>query len=90
MNKKVRHELKMLKYRKRLKYWASIWRTHTTQDGDEIINPTVNDLVNDKAYLHLKTQATMCSCYMCSKYYKYRRNEFRVETQRILREDLGD
>lgn len=90
MNKKRRQELKELKYRKRLKYWVSVWNKHTTKEGIEIVNPTVNDLVEDGAYLHLKTQAVMCSCEMCSKYYKYRRHEFKAITKKQIKDGLDE
>lgn len=90
MNKKYRQELKELKYRKRLKYWVSIWDTHTTKDGIEIKNPTVNDLIEDKAYLHLKTQAVMCSCWICSKHKKYNRNDYRLEVKKLIEEGLRE
>lgn len=90
MNKKYRHELKMLKYKKRLKFWASIWTRHRTKDGDEIISPTYRDLINDNTYSHLRTQAVMCSCWMCSKDHKYKRKDFKFESYKIIKEALND
>lgn len=61
MNKKERQNKQFYKYKKRLKYWAAIWKED------------LQELLQERKYNHLKTQATMCSCYMCSKYYKYNR-----------------
>jgi NADPH-dependent curcumin reductase CurA len=88
-NKGRRQELTQLKYKNRLRYWANIWRnsTHITQDGTEIFSPTVQDLIDDNAFSHLKTQAMMCSCGICS-YLKYERKDFKLESYKLIKEGL--
>ena len=61
MNKKERQNKTFYKYKKRAKYYAAIW------------NESLQEILKERRYHELKSQAVLCSCYMCSKYYKYNR-----------------
>lgn len=61
MNKKERQNKTFYKYKKRVTFWAAIWK----EDLQEILR--------ERKYNVLKSQAVLCSCYICSKHKKYNR-----------------
>lgn len=74
MNKKIRRDKTFLKYKKRIALLAANTDHYITKDGTDIYKPKTIDIINDKGFLSLKTQATLCSCYGCSGCYKYKRH----------------
>jgi hypothetical protein len=85
MDKGFRNYLKRKYYIRRLKR-NSYWLPY----GNSIFDDphTWKDLYDDRRFTRLRTCATLCSCYMCSGYYKYQRKDYKRETERILKEEL--
>lgn len=90
MNKARRTELTQLKYEKRIKRWVASVSTYICRDGSVIKDPKAVDVIQDQGQLGFKSQATLCSCWMCSGYYKYNRNDKREEDRRLLNEYYKD
>jgi queuine/archaeosine tRNA-ribosyltransferase len=90
MDKGQRKRMTFLKYKKRIARWTQMVCQYQTRDGETIYFPKTVDVMNDGACLDFKSMATRCSCYCCSGYYKYRRNEFKQETERLLKEYRED
>jgi queuine/archaeosine tRNA-ribosyltransferase len=78
MNKARRHELKMLKYKKRIQKFAAKSDIYVTRSGDYIYNPKTVDIIKDNGQLHYRSHSTPCSCYMCSPY-KYNRAKVKAQ-----------
>lgn len=85
-NKGRRQELTQLKYKKRLKQFTAGAKSWHTGDGKEINNPTIADLVAEHVLTILKSSSVACSCWSCSGAYKYKRYEFKKETQKLVDE----
>ena len=90
MNKSRRIELTQLKYEKRIRRWVASLSTYLCRDGSEIKKPKAVDVIKDKGQLAFKSQATICSCWMCSGYLKYNRNDKKQEDSRLLNEYYED
>jgi hypothetical protein len=90
MNKARRTELTQLKYEKRIRRWVASLSMYICQDGSSIQNPKAVDVIRDRGQLLYKAQSTPCSCWMCSGYYKYNRNDKRNEDRRLLNEYYED
>ena len=86
MNKQVRKEHTWRRYKKRLQTWVACLTLYVTRDGDYFYHPTVEDVIKDGGQVKRKHAATLCSCYMCSGHYKYRRHEKKQEDQRLVKE----
>lgn len=84
-NKGRRQELTLLKYKKRLKQFTAGYKSWVG-DGFEINNPTIADLVAEHVLTILKSSSVACSCWSCSGAYKYKRHEFKRETQKLVDE----
>ena len=77
-------------WRNRLKYYANI--------GHQIVDDKTHQWYNPRDWKEyrkepwtkiLKTTATPCSCWLCRNYL-YNREDFKRDTNRILREELED
>lgn len=86
MNKGRRQELAQLKYIKRVKRYIAGSRIWILSSGETIHNPNVEDMYNAKEFLEFKSSSVLCSCWGCSGEYKYKRHEFKRETQRLVDE----
>ena len=84
MNKQIRKEHMMRKYKKRIQRYVIGLDIYFCQDGREITNPKAIDIIKDNGQLKYKTMATVCSCFMCSGYYKYKRNLKKVEDYKLI------
>jgi hypothetical protein len=84
MNKGRRHELKMLKYRKRLHRWVSGITRYHTRTGEIIYHPTVEDIIADNGQNCYRTTSSPCSCWCCSGEKKYNRAKEKRDTQRDI------
>ena len=90
MNKQRRNELTQLKYEKRVKRWVASLGIYICRDGNRIRNPKASDVIRDKGQLGFKSHATLCSCWCCSGYKKYSRNDKKEEDRRLLDEYYKD
>ena len=88
-NKGRRQELTRLKYLKRVKRYVESCSLWVLSDGEYLYNPKAVDIINDKALLEFKSSSVLCSCWGCSGEYKYKRHEFKKETQRLVDEYLA-
>lgn len=88
MDKNQRKRKEFFKYKKRLSNWLNSITYYF--DGDEITNPKLIDLLKDNIQYKLKHTTTLCSCYCCSGYYKYRRHEKKREDQKLIKEYFED
>jgi hypothetical protein len=86
MNKKRRNDLAWYKYRNRVERWVANLTIYISRDGEYVYHPKALDVMRDGGQRKLKHTSTLCSCYCCSGYYKYRRHEVKVETQKLLKE----
>lgn len=86
MDKKQRKDKEFRIYKKRLKKWMSSARVYINKDGEYRFDLKLVDYIKERAQYKLKHTATLCSCYGCSGYYKYRRYEEKVEFRRLLKE----
>lgn len=86
MDKKRRNDLTYFRYKKRVKNWIKNLSVYINREGEHIRNPKVADVLKDNGQCKLRNTSTLCSCYDCSGYYKYRRNEKKLEDRRLLRE----
>lgn len=89
MNKKIRQDLKQLKYQQRIKRFVLGLDTYITRDGERIHQPKAADVIADKGQLNYMTTSTPCSCWMCA-YNKYRRHEQKIENRKMLEEGLEE
>lgn len=67
MNKGLRHELKMKKYKKRIRLMAATTDIYVNREGEFIYKPKTVDLLKDNAQHCYRDQSTPCSCVMCSR-----------------------
>lgn len=65
-------------------------RVYITKDGEYRYDLKLVDYLNERAQYKLKHTCTLCSCYGCSGYYKYRRHEKKQEDRRLLEEFFGE
>lgn len=86
MDKKQRRDKTFRLYKKRLKKWMSSGRVYINRDGEYHFDLKLIDYLNERAQYKLKHTATLCSCYSCSGYYKYRRNDKKQEDVRLVEE----
>lgn len=78
------------KYVKRLKKWMNSGRVFVKRDGEYCFDLKFIDFYNDRAQYKLRNTSTLCSCYGCSGYYKYRRHDKKTEDRRLLEEYYGE
>jgi hypothetical protein len=88
MNKGRRNEIKFLKYKKRIKRWVANCSIYDAKDGRQIYYPKAIDLINDRSRTNFKNTGTICSCWMCSKYWKYKRHIKKQEDHKLISEGL--
>ena len=85
-NKKQRRDYTFFKYKKRIAIWSCKLKIYKCRDGSEIYNPKVIDILEDNGQYKFKHTNTICSCYGCSGYYKYRRHEKKIEYRKLIKE----
>jgi hypothetical protein len=90
MNKQRRNEITYLKYKKRIKRWVSNCSIYHDRNNNIIYNPKTIDVLKDRGQLVYKTQAVPCSCWMCSKYWKYKRHLKKQEDRKLIQENLKE
>jgi hypothetical protein len=88
MNKKIRQERKMLKFKSRIKRFVANGGYYYTLDLQRIDSPTVQDVINDGGYQCYKTTSCPCNCYMCSGYYKHDRAKQNIADREIIAFEL--
>lgn len=86
MDKQQRNDLVFKYYRRRLKNWMKHLTIVLDNNGEELSNPTLTDLMEIKAQYKLKNSGKLCSCYCCSGYFKYRRHEQKVINRNLIEE----
>lgn len=90
MNKKRRNEITYLKYKKRIKRFAATCSSYMNRNGQRLYNPKWIDIVKDQGQLIYKTTSTPCSCWGCSKEYKYKRHKQKQENYKLIQSSLTD
>lgn len=88
MNKQIRKEKMLLKYKKRIRRWVANMHIYVDKSGNYVYEPKATDLIKDNAYLEFKNSSVLCSCYMCSKHWKYSRKDKKSEDRRLICEAL--
>ena len=90
MDKRLRVLMKQRHFIKRIKRVFNTVDVIVTEDKKLVdINSLIwKDFMNSRAFNCYRTTSTPCSCYMCSGWKKYKRNNFKKETNRILKEEL--
>ena len=86
MDKKQRRDKEFYVYKKRLRKWMSSGRIFINREEDYCFDLKWIEFYKDRAQYKLRHTATLCSCYGCSGYYKYRRYEEKIEFRRLLKE----
>jgi len=86
MDKKQRRDKEFYLYKKRLKNWAGNLSAVIDREGELRYDMKLIDLLNERVQYKLKHTSTLCSCYGCSGYYKYRRYEKKMEDRKLLEE----
>jgi hypothetical protein len=89
MNKQRRNELTKLKYKKRLKRWISCGGLYHL-NGEWVDKPNVTEAMRENVLTAFKSSATLCSCFMCSGFYKYQRHVKKQEDRKAITEALND
>lgn len=90
MNKGRRNELAWLKYKKRVSRWNSNAHIYVTREGEYIYSPRTIDVINDHAQYKFKHTAVVCSCWVCSGEYKYKRHQQKREDEKLIAEALNN
>lgn len=88
MNKARRHELKMLKYKKRIQRFASNLNIYVNREGKYIRNPKTIDVLNDNGQHCYRTTSSPCSCEMCSPNKYNRAKEKKLFYSKLANENL--
>lgn len=85
MNKARRHELKMLKYKKRIRKFVANTDVYISRSGKLIQSPKTVDIIKDNGQLHYRNHSTPCSCFVCS-HSKYNR----AKEKKLFHNRFGD
>lgn len=90
MNKGRRNELTQLKYKKRIKRWTANCGIFVDQDGQYNYNPSSDYFIKNNLYTEFKNSSVLCSCWMCSGEWKYKRHLKKQEDMRLIQEALEE